>query len=127
MGAVKTIRIYGAQRACRRASLAVLALLLSLLAAGLPGLPDPVRVALVALGYVSFVLLVRSAFLCWRRDWEDLWRADVDCRPVSPVARFPGSGIGRRQPVVRQYRKASVTSTSQKSSRKKSQRSQKEV
>jgi hypothetical protein len=99
MGVVKTIRIYGAHRACRRASLAVLSLLLSLLAAGLPGLPDPVRVALVALGYGSFVLLLRSALLCWRRDWEGLWRADLDRRPVSPVARFPGSGIEGPQPL----------------------------
>jgi hypothetical protein len=90
---VKPIRIYGARRACRRAGLAVLALLLSFLAAGLPGLPDPLCVALVALGYVSFVLLVRSALLCWRRDWEDLWRADRDCRPASPVARYDRTAV----------------------------------
>lgn len=89
---METRRIYGASRARPRAILAILALLLGLLAAGLPGLSYAVRVAIVALGYVSFVLLVRSALLRWRRDWSSLWRADLDFRPVPPVVPFSKRG-----------------------------------
>ncbi len=60
--------------------LAVLALVLCELAAGLPGLPASVGLGLAILGYFSFVLLFRWALLSWRRDWEDLWRENLDCR-----------------------------------------------
>jgi hypothetical protein len=85
-------RTFGARRALSRALLAVLGLLVFEVAAGLPGLSRSALVVLAIFGYVSFVLLARWALLPWRREWENLWRTNVDRRTVSPFASFSKPG-----------------------------------
>ncbi len=56
-------------------------------AAAAPGVTQGLRVLLVVVGYISFILLFRSAMRSWRADWDESW---VEARAGHRKSLRPG-------------------------------------
>jgi hypothetical protein len=61
--------------------------------AGFPGVPGGFQIGLAASGYVSFILLFRSAMRRWRTDWDALWDARRRHRRPEVVAPSVDTGL----------------------------------